>query len=72
MNKYEVLSRYSFRDELGHPLENCIDYRNMVAALEAARTVFSWYYIFGEDNLAARDHLAMLGNKLADVELHRP
>lgn len=31
---------------------------------EAAAKVFNWYYIFGEDNLAAREHLAHLGNVL--------
>ena len=31
---------------------------------EAANAVFNWYYIFGEDNEAAREHLAKLGNVL--------
>ncbi|HUX54506.1 MAG TPA: hypothetical protein VMV56_08845 [Williamwhitmania sp.] len=35
-----------------------------IKALEAAEKVFCWYYIFGEDNLAARDLLADLGNRL--------
>jgi len=31
---------------------------------EAASNVFNWYFIFGEDNEAAREHLANLGNLL--------
>ena len=29
-----------------------------------ARDVFLWYYIFGEDNDAAKERLARLGNAL--------
>lgn len=31
---------------------------------EAAGRVFNWYFIFGEDNDAAKGHLANLGNVL--------
>jgi hypothetical protein len=34
--------------------------------VKAATKVFNWYYIFGEDNSAARGHLAELGNALRD------
>jgi len=30
----EKLKTYKFRDELGHPLENCIDYQELIAELE--------------------------------------
>ena len=30
----------------------------------ASLRVFNWYFIFGEDNLSAREHLANLGNVL--------
>lgn len=64
---YNALEKYGFRDELGHPLENCVEYQDNVKALEAARDLFAWYYIFGEDSSAAREHLARLGNALAKV-----
>lgn len=64
---YNALGKYGFRDEIGHPLENCIEYQDTVKTLEAARDVFAWYYIFGEDSLAARDKLAQLGNALSKV-----
>jgi len=35
---------------------------------EAANKVFNWYYIFGENNLAAREHLAHLGNVLKGLK----
>ncbi len=34
--------------------------------IETAKKVFNWYYIFGEDNDAAKEHLANLGNALQE------
>jgi len=39
----------------------------MKEALEASQEVFDWYFIFGEDNQRARELLADLGNKLAEL-----
>jgi len=39
----------------------------MKEALDAAREVFNWYYIFGEDNQRAKELLADLGNKLEEM-----
>ena len=36
--------------------------------LEAAKKVFNWYFIFGEDNETARNHLANLGNTIKEYE----
>lgn len=33
----EKLKTYKFTDELGHPLENCLDYQNIIAELEWAQ-----------------------------------
>lgn len=34
---------------------------------KAAEKLFCWYYIFGENNSAARDLLVDLGNKLREA-----
>ena len=36
----EKLKTYKFTDELGHPLENCVDYQNLIAELEKAQRKF--------------------------------
>ena len=38
--------------------------------LGAAKNVFNWFYIFGEDSDAAREHLAELGNAIKNYESH--
>ncbi len=47
---------------LRQDLESRIKELEIVA--NAAKAVFNWYFIFGEDNDAARGHLAYLGNAL--------
>ena len=36
--------------------------------IKAAKDVFNWYYIFGEDSDAAKEHLAELGNAIENYE----
>lgn len=43
--------------------------RMLEEVANAAKTVFNWYFIFGEDNDAAREHLAHLGNALKAARL---
>lgn len=38
--------------------------------IKAAKAVFNWYYIFGEDSDAAKEHLAELGNAIKNYENH--
>ena len=43
--------------------------KNTLAPLiKAAKDVFNWYYIFGEDNETAKEHLANLGNAIKKYE----
>jgi len=39
--------------------------------IRAAKDVFNWYYIFGEDSDAAKEHLAELGNAIKNYESHK-
>ncbi len=31
-NYKEILKKYKFRDQIGHPLENCLDYEDLLKA----------------------------------------
>jgi hypothetical protein len=33
INYKQILEKYKFRDEIGHPLENCVDYENLLRAV---------------------------------------
>jgi hypothetical protein len=41
-------------------------WKDIERIIKTAIKVFNWYYVFGEDNSAAREHLAELGNALRD------
>jgi hypothetical protein len=43
------------------------DARRFERIVIAAKRVWAWYYIFGESSVAGREHLAELGNALADA-----
>ena len=44
-----------------------MDTEKIKRIIDAAKKVFNWYYIFGEDNDAAKEHLAELGNSLQNA-----
>lgn len=37
MNYLEILKKYNFTDQLGHPLENCQDFIDLLSELEVLR-----------------------------------
>lgn len=38
-DEYNILKHYNFRDSIGHPLENCVDFRNIIDELNSLRVL---------------------------------
>ena len=46
----------------------CDEVERLKSLIKPAKDVFNWYYILGENNSAARERLAKLGNAIKELE----
>jgi len=64
-----ILRKYEFKDSLGHELEFCLEYIDMLNALEQAQGIIDWFYFFGIVNKGDIERrLSELGNSLKKLK----